>query len=328
MSFWAHWIQPDYRFPSVYEIDYGLLYERGVRTLFFDLDQTLVASHEFWEPSLKLKMLLQKLQDQQFKCFILTNRRTGVLLEKLSQRLNIPIICSCLKPLPWLLKNFIETNLDGNFKSVVVVGDHLFSDVLLAKGLGCRSVWVHSLKPVKDLYQLFLKPFEEMYETNAIPQGTQFVKHLLLILITSVMLGISTVAQAFEMGSTGQITEIRSGEGAQISLSLFQDQNKSQTITLQIERNIDEPSSVSKNNAIDWNKLIGQVQLNREKLVLEAGEVAQCKVILNPGNSLSPGYYGVWIRAAESWPRKFAGQEIQTATHQSQRLPLIVRVLP
>jgi len=63
---------PDMYQKSIYAIDYQKLYNRGIKCLLFDLDNTLVPV-KMKTPSKKIKNLFNDLKDKGFKVIIFSN---------------------------------------------------------------------------------------------------------------------------------------------------------------------------------------------------------------------------------------------------------------
>ena len=65
---------PDYYFKSVYDIPYDKLYEKGIRLILTDLDNTLISYSEEL-PNEKLFDLKNKLTEMGFELIIVSNSR-------------------------------------------------------------------------------------------------------------------------------------------------------------------------------------------------------------------------------------------------------------
>ena len=90
-------LQPTYQFTAVEVIDLNPLWQRGIRGLIFDLDDTLtrknsrVIAHE-------VRTWLEQAQELGFKCYIVSNNRHPNLVASVSQTLQMPAIARAGKP--------------------------------------------------------------------------------------------------------------------------------------------------------------------------------------------------------------------------------------
>lgn len=133
--------------PTVFDIDYDTLRERGISGLIFDLDNTLCP----WRAqTLKgpVEDLLTRLQAQGFRISILSNgnlNKRGKILEELAQ-LEIPVIFPARKPLPFGFRRALKL-MGTKPGEVAVIGDQVFTDVLGGNLLGIYTVLVSPISP-------------------------------------------------------------------------------------------------------------------------------------------------------------------------------------
>ena len=135
-------LEPDYYFESVFEIPYEELWEKNIKGIIFDIDNTLTAYDED-KPSSNTKELLQKLQDMGFKLFLLTNN-TKRRLGSFNQDLNLPGFASALKPFTFGVKRAMSI-MEVAASQTVIIGDQLFTDVWAGKSAGIATILV---KPI------------------------------------------------------------------------------------------------------------------------------------------------------------------------------------
>lgn len=151
---------PDLKSKNIFEIDYQALKNHGIRTLFFDLEQTL--TDQVWlEPSLKLQEFFKSLKNQGFDLYVITNQRKSLALERFISYLDAKIVYFLFKPFPWFLQHFIQFDLKIPARQVALIGDQLFVDVLLAKFLGTYAVWVEPVGPAWGPYDWLIRPWEK-----------------------------------------------------------------------------------------------------------------------------------------------------------------------
>ncbi len=114
----------------------------SVDTLFLDVDNTLSTHHGF-ELADGLLDWLSEMKTAGIKLILVSNSKIS-RVEPFAESINLPFVSLSLKPLP---KGFLaaKKQLGVNKKSVCVVGDQLFTDVLGAKLYGVKVIL---LKPI------------------------------------------------------------------------------------------------------------------------------------------------------------------------------------
>ncbi|RLE31551.1 YqeG family HAD IIIA-type phosphatase [Candidatus Acetothermia bacterium] len=143
-------LRPKSEAPSVHAVDYRALWERGLRALIFDLDNTL-ARWRAGPPADEVLTLLGKLKEQGFKVAVLSNGRLSKRPEVLRSfsELGIPVIWPARKPLPAGFKQALR-ELAARPGETVMIGDQLFTDVLGGNLVGLYTVLVRPLDPGRE----------------------------------------------------------------------------------------------------------------------------------------------------------------------------------
>ncbi len=151
---------PDYTYASVYDIEYDVLKEKGIKALIFDIDNTL-ASYDTTEPDEKLMSLFKRLISMEFKIYFLSNNNRS-RVTTFAGGTEIPHrwrACKPLKVFIWRAMKQMKVTKD----ETALVGDQLFTDVLGANRTGVTSVLV---QPVslnnEDKFVAFKRRFEKM----------------------------------------------------------------------------------------------------------------------------------------------------------------------
>lgn len=137
---------PDAYHASIFEIPYQELKEQGIKSLFFDLDNTIIAYDEA-ELNHKQIEFIQTLK-KDFKVMIMSNtnyKRVSLALNKM----DIPFIWHAKKPLKFGFKKGIKI-LNSSKKETMIIGDQLMTDVFGANRFGIRSILVASVKRKSD----------------------------------------------------------------------------------------------------------------------------------------------------------------------------------
>lgn len=129
---------PDMYKLNIYNVNYNLLKEHGIKCILFDLDNTIVPLGNL-NPSDEFKELLKKLQ-LDFEVIIFTN--TGrCRAEKATSYINIEYVHSAHKPNPKkLIKLLNEKKYNEN--EVAIIGDQMMTDVLVGNRAGITTVLV------------------------------------------------------------------------------------------------------------------------------------------------------------------------------------------
>lgn len=131
---------------SIFEIPYEKLKEQGIKSLFFDLDNTIIAYDEA-ELSHREIEFIKGLQ-KDFKVLILSNtnfKRVSLALNKV----DIPFIWHAKKPLKFGFNKALKM-LDSKKEETYIIGDQLMTDIFGANRVGIGSILVGSVKRKSD----------------------------------------------------------------------------------------------------------------------------------------------------------------------------------
>ena len=130
--------------PTVYEVDYELLWGNGVRGLIFDLDNTIVP----WldpEPDERLAEFFEGLKRRGFKVCIVSNARPA-RCARFSERLGVPALADSGKPRRAGFLRGLRI-MGTRPEETAVIGDQVFTDVYGANRLGLYTILVTPLSP-------------------------------------------------------------------------------------------------------------------------------------------------------------------------------------
>ena len=138
--------RPDIYKKTIFDIDYKLLKENGIKCLIFDLDNTLgLISHKNCPDD--TKKLIKKLQ-KDFKVIISSNNATKRLKPYLEE-LEIDGISWSMKPSIRSLL-IIKKRYKLYKKEMCIIGDQLITDILAGKRFHIKTILVDPLGE-KDL---------------------------------------------------------------------------------------------------------------------------------------------------------------------------------
>ncbi len=156
---------PDAYHASIFEIPYKKLKEQGIKSLFFDLDNTIIAYDEA-ELNHKQIEFIKELQ-KDFKVLILSNtdyKRVSIAVNKIE----IPFIWHAKKPLKVGFRKALRM-LNSKKEETMIIGDQLMTDIYGARRFGIKSILVGSVKRKSDrpitkfnrmIERIFLKKIE------------------------------------------------------------------------------------------------------------------------------------------------------------------------
>lgn len=147
---------PDNIADSAYKINYKELYERGIRGLLFDIDNTLVEHGA--DANLKAVQFINQLRKMGFQvCLISNNKKERV--DRFNKGIQTFSIFDAKKPLGKNYKKAMRL-MKTDISNTVFIGDQLFTDVYGAKRIGMINYFV---KPIgkKEEIQIVLKRYLE-----------------------------------------------------------------------------------------------------------------------------------------------------------------------
>lgn len=159
---------PDEYLDSAYEIDYEGWYEKGVRGIIFDIDNTLVP-HGLPADD-RAKALFARLQKIGFKTLVLSNNkepRVKSLAEEIG--CGLKYIYKADKPFK---KGYLKAmeQLGTNIDTTLFVGDQIFTDVWGAKRLGIHNILTKPIHPKEEIQIVLKRKLEAIvlksYENN------------------------------------------------------------------------------------------------------------------------------------------------------------------
>ena len=146
-------LAPDYYYESVFLIPYKELWQRKIRGLIFDIDNTLTPYGQQL-PAAKVVGLLHKLQRMGFRICFVTNNTTG-RLNRFNQHLSLDGIANAGKPLTKGIRKAM--NLMGTQPShTAIIGDQLLTDVWAGRNARITTVLVKPMTE-KDFFWVYAK---------------------------------------------------------------------------------------------------------------------------------------------------------------------------
>ena len=151
---------PDYMFDKFSDITPEFLESIGVRAVLVDIDNTL-APYEELDPSPAVIAWFDALRANGIKAALMSNNDSA-RVHRFNQSLRLPAYFDCKKPSTRCYMNAI-TRLSLDIADTCVIGDQIFTDVLVGKRLGLRSILVPPIRDKKTWLfrgkRFFEKPF-------------------------------------------------------------------------------------------------------------------------------------------------------------------------
>ncbi|RMC39141.1 MULTISPECIES: YqeG family HAD IIIA-type phosphatase [unclassified Lactobacillus] len=134
--------RPCYTIDTIYHLDTNVLHQMGIKAVFSDLDNTLLAWDKF-ETAKEMDMLNQRLKNAGIKLVVISNNNAK-RISKVLTPYHIEFIAKSRKPLPFAITRKREKmGLASN--QVMMVGDQLITDIQAGNFAGVKSVLVKPL---------------------------------------------------------------------------------------------------------------------------------------------------------------------------------------
>ena len=147
---------PDEYLDSAYEINFESFYERGMRGVIFDIDNTLVP-HDAPADG-RAKELLERLHKLGFSTMLLSNNKEP-RVKSFAEEVRTAFLYKAGKPKRGGYRLAME-RMGTAEGSTLFVGDQLFTDVWGAKRSGIYSILVRPIHPKEEI-QIVLKRYLE-----------------------------------------------------------------------------------------------------------------------------------------------------------------------
>lgn len=149
---------PDARIDSAYNIDYEGLYNKGIRGLIFDIDNTLV--EHGYPADERAKELFVRLHNIGFDTVLLSNNKEK-RVKPFATDVSSKYIYKADKPKKSGYKNAMALMKTDN-KTTVFIGDQLFTDVWGAKRTGVISYLTAPIDPHEEIQIIIKRRLEKI----------------------------------------------------------------------------------------------------------------------------------------------------------------------
>lgn len=142
---------------SIYHIHLERLWQKGIRGIITDLDNTLVE----WNSSIateKLVAWLQEVQKMGFHICILSNN-DALRVMSFARPLNIPALHKARKPRKRSFYTALSL-LESQPEETAMIGDQLFTDILGGNRMGLYTILVEPVHPHEFIGTRFVRRIE------------------------------------------------------------------------------------------------------------------------------------------------------------------------
>lgn len=149
---------PKFIYEHVEDINLDELLDLGINVLFLDIDNTVVALSER-KISLKRLNWLERAKMLGFRVYFVSNNSSFKRIEAVCQQAKLTGIYFACKPFVFSTKEFMQKQNVQSHK-LAVVGDQLFTDVILGNWLGACAILVDPIDKRLSFFKTFQRQIE------------------------------------------------------------------------------------------------------------------------------------------------------------------------
>lgn len=149
---------PKLQVDNIGQIDLNALWERGIRGILLDIDNTLV-SHKMLYPSETVFDFINRAKKAGF-CLAIISNNSRKRVEDFTKRLGIDALPRAYKPLK---RSFLSAAEKMKMKAsqIAVVGDQIFTDIYGGNRCGMYTILVKPLDLAEGRFIKFKRYFEK-----------------------------------------------------------------------------------------------------------------------------------------------------------------------
>ncbi|MDR3215748.1 MAG: YqeG family HAD IIIA-type phosphatase [Bacilli bacterium] len=151
--------KPTKYYKNIFEVNYPLLKEQGIKLIACDLDNTLVP-HDVKEPDWHVIDLFKELKAMNFIVIILSNNNEKRVSTFCTQ-LVVPYYYSAKKPLKRTFKKILK-DYHLTSEQVCLIGDQILTDVYGANRMNMMNILVEPLAHRDIIYTKINRFFEKI----------------------------------------------------------------------------------------------------------------------------------------------------------------------
>ncbi len=152
------WVKPDLHVAHISQVPLEQLWAKGIRVIFVDLDNTLLA----WgatEVSDAVQQWLSQAKQIGFQVVIVSNAGRWERVNRVAQQLGITGFAGAWKPRRTVFRRYLAA-VGLSPRQAAMIGDQLLTDILGAKRLGLWAILVEPLSPYRFLTGQWQRPLE------------------------------------------------------------------------------------------------------------------------------------------------------------------------
>jgi hypothetical protein len=151
-------LRPTVMVEQIWEVDLEALWERGVRGLLLDLDNTLVDwnAEELRPP---VRAWVDSAKQRGLRLCLVSNALYGRRVKRVAKELGIECVVRAGKPLPRAFRRGMAL-LDTDATCTCAIGDQVFTDLVGANWLGLVTVLLSPLSPEESPHTRLIRLVE------------------------------------------------------------------------------------------------------------------------------------------------------------------------
>jgi len=156
-------VTPDAFYPTVFDIPFETLKTKGIKTIFIDLDNTLI-SYQETNPTTEIVRLFQTIEQLGFQLIIVSNNR-GSRVGFFSKQVGLDSIANAKKPTQIGFRKAEKQLGIHHPNEVCLIGDQVMTDVLGGKR---RGYWVILVNPIDRLTEKWFTKMNRIWEKRVL----------------------------------------------------------------------------------------------------------------------------------------------------------------
>lgn len=140
--------KPDEYLSSVHDLNFIELWNRGIRGVLLDIDNTLV-TYDTPEPTIPARRIVLYLKNYGFKVALISNGRNEARVDRFAEMMEIPAIKHAGKPFGDGVRRSVQLlGIPG--PQLAIVGDQLFTDIWAGRREGLYRILTKPISFVRD----------------------------------------------------------------------------------------------------------------------------------------------------------------------------------
>ncbi len=149
----------DYYFPSLKEVDPSSLYEKGIRFMIIDMDNTLIPSKDVIIPE-SARNYVQCVKDAGITPVVVSNNVSKLTQERCKQ-LGLGYFSFALKPLPFGFQKALN-KYGFQEKETVVIGDQIVTDILGGNHMNMMTILIDPVSQEDHIFGRITRCFSDL----------------------------------------------------------------------------------------------------------------------------------------------------------------------